>query len=534
MKTTRSAFCFFFLLCLLGALAAAPAGAALLVSIGQNFTGSTYAQDSFLLPPDANGAVGPNHFAELVNGRFAVFLKTNGTRVKTISDLTFWSQAGVSVPANWAVTDPRLFYDPTVQRWFASQVDFAPNGSATTNHFLLAVSATDDPTGAWKAVAFGSDPTGLNFADFPTLGLDAHGVYLSGDLFDSNENPVGATLVSIPKADLLASAPSAASRTSFGILSYGDFGDVLQPVVAVDGSAGGDVLAVGDLGLDFLPHSTLVASTILNAGGPGAATLDPATTISVDPYLVPINPPQPDGSHNLDDGDARVSAPVFRVNGVLFAVHGTEISNRAAIRWYRISATNHTVLESGTIADTNLDLFYPSIAANTNGVVMIGCNGSSLNTFISAYAVAGETINGVTTFGNLLLLKSGVASFQNVDSRGISRWGDYSTTSVDPADSSRFWTIQTWPSSPQDWSTQIIEMQTIRIGLTITPTPTNAAMLLCWPSQAGNFQLQSTADLGAINSWTLVNQARVTNGNQICVSVPSSGAAQFFRLKQEP
>ncbi len=306
------------LLCLL----AAPANAALLVSIGQNFTGSTYGQDSSLLPPDANGAVGPNHFVELVNGRFAVFQKSSGARVKSISDLTFWSQAGVTVPTGWLATDPRIFYDPTVQRWFASQVDFDHSSTVATNRFLLAVSATNDPTGRWKAVAFGSDPSGRDFADFPTLGLDANGIYLSGDLFDATGNPVGPTLVSIPKSDLLASTPTATNRTSFGILNYGDFGDILQPAVAMDGSAGGDVLAIGDLGLDFQPHSTLFASTIVNARGPGAATLGPATTISVDPYSVPINPPQPDGSDNLDDGDARISAPVFRVNGVLFAVHG--------------------------------------------------------------------------------------------------------------------------------------------------------------------------------------------------------------------
>ncbi len=190
------------------------------------------------------------------------------------------------------------------------------------------------------------------------------------------------------------------------------------------------------------------------------------------------------------------------------------------------------VLESGTIADTNLDLFYPSIAANTNGVVMIGCNGSSSNTFVSAYAVAGETIHGVTTFGNLLLLKSGVASFQSVDSRGISRWGDYSTTSVDPSDPTRFWTIQSWPSSSQAWSTQIIELLTTRIGLTIAQT--NGAVLICWPSQAGGFQLESTPDLSAINSWTAVTQARMTNATQICISLPASDTAHFFRLKQAP
>jgi len=66
--------------------------------------------------------------------------------------------------------------------------------------------------------------------------------------------------------------------------------------------------------------------------------------------------------------------------GVLFAVHNTEVSDRAAIRWYRINATNNLLLEAGTIADqTSICSFLDR--ANSNGVVVIGCNGSSQSTF---------------------------------------------------------------------------------------------------------------------------------------------------------
>ncbi len=35
-------------------------------------------------------------------------------------------------------------------------------------------------------------------------------------------------------------------------------------------------------------------------------------------------------------------------------------------------------------------------------------------------------------FGNLLLLHSGTASYQNTNSTGTSRWGDYSAAALDP------------------------------------------------------------------------------------------------------
>src|SRR5207248_419031 len=100
---------------------------------------------------------------------------------------------------------------------------------------------------------------------------------------------------------------------------------------------------------------------------------------------------------------------------------------------------------------------YPSMAANEAGVVVIGCNGSSSQSYVSSYAVAGQVVSGKLVFGDLLLLKAGTASYQNpdfTDPSGTSRWGDYSATSLDPADPTRFWTIQMIPVSTTAWRTQ--------------------------------------------------------------------------------
>src|SRR5437016_1921200 len=81
-------------------------------SIGQNFTGSTFGVNSAVTPADANGVIGPLHFVEFINGTFAVYNKTSGQNVKRITDLHFWSNAGVSLSTDSAVTDPRIIYDP--------------------------------------------------------------------------------------------------------------------------------------------------------------------------------------------------------------------------------------------------------------------------------------------------------------------------------------------------------------------------------------------------------------------------------------
>ena len=526
------------LCCLLGW----PLRAAPLVGIGQNFIGSTYGLNDTAIPPDSNGAVGPNHFVELINGRFAVYGKTNGGLLKSMTDLSFWNQAGITFRAGWDITDPRIVYDPTVQRWFAAQVDFDPSSVINTNRFLLGVSANTDPTGAWKAVAIPSDPGGNNFGDFPTFGLDAQGVYLSAVMFDASGNAIGSTLLSVPKAGLLLNPPVITNRTWFGILNLATRGYVLQPAVCVDGSPAGNVLAAGSLGYDNVTgpvtNTTLISSTIQNAAGPGSATLASATTTTVPGYTVPFNPFQPDGSDNLDDGDSRFSASVYRVGGVLFAVHGTEVNNVAAIRWYRINATNHAVLESGTITNSTLELFYPSIAANTNGTIVIGCNGSSLSSFVSCYAIVGQTVNGVTTFGNLLLLRAGTASYQ--DQPGMdptlynSRWGDYSATSVDPSNPSSFWTIQMYPSGPAAWSTQITQLLTVPGPVPLTAVRTGTNLVVSWPGSTALLQLQSATNVVAGSFWSPVTQPPVTSGNIASVLLPASGSRQFFRLVSIP
>src|SRR2546422_19518 len=84
--------------------------------IGQNFTSSTYGVNTGAIPADANGAIGPRHFMEFINGTIAIYNKTNGLRVQRKTDLKFWSDAGLIISPDSGVTDPRVIYDPTVQR----------------------------------------------------------------------------------------------------------------------------------------------------------------------------------------------------------------------------------------------------------------------------------------------------------------------------------------------------------------------------------------------------------------------------------
>jgi hypothetical protein len=517
--------------------------AAATLQIGQNFTGSRYGPDSSASPADGDGAVGPQHFVEFINGRFSVYDKSSGTRVQTMTDLQFWTASGINFPSTVGVSDPRIIYDPGTQRWFASMVDLSVDtrGRQQSNHFLLGVSATSDPTGAWHAFTFRADPNNMNFADFPTLGVDQNGVYLSGDMFDRTGNPIGPTIVTMPIGDLTSSTPTVARLQLFGPFTYTSMGDVVQPVITTGtASTPEEFLAVGDLGVDRTTgnpngaHTTLVLSSLASGPLTNASLVTPSTILTVSAYTVPIDPTQPDGSSNLADNDARIAASVRRVGDIIYATHAVEANNRAAIRWYKISATDHSLIESGTIADPNLELFYPSIAANDSGTVVIGCNGADGNTFVGSYAVAGQPVNGSLSFGPLALLKSGTASYQNPDPTGESRCGDYSATCVDPVDPTRFWTIQMIAVGRTTWATQITELMT-NGGTTNTAPMLSFSrqgenLTISWPATVTGAQLQFSPTLGPGATWTSVAQTPVVNNGNASVTVPVAASEGFFRL----
>ena len=506
-------------------LMAGHAPGAVAIKVGQNIQGATLGADSGLVPPDADGAVGPNHYVQLVNGSFKVFSKTNGALVQSKSDISFWTNAGI--PLNGlTVSDPRVFYDPSVQRWFASQIDVDENTIAG-NDFLIAVSATTDPTGVWKAVSFPADTNG-NFADFPTLGLDANGVYIAGNMFQPFPGGgfLGVEIVSLPKSDLLLASPTATNRSYSGLLGGFTWGFALQPTANFYSSNSVEtVVAVTSDGTDFQPHNTLSTFVISNAASSNAVFAGLANLI-VPNYNVPINPTQPGGINSLDDGDARINASVYQAGNFIYAVHATQVGPRAAIRWYKLDAASRTLLESGTISDTNLEFFYPSIAANSNGLVVIGFNGCSTNTLVSSFAAVGETVNGSTTFGSPVLLRTGGGTYQ-VIAGPANRWGDYSATSLDPANVNTFWTIQEIPSSQDVWSVQITQILIEPVlGLGIT----NGNAVVSWDTNSAGFTLLSNTNLVTTN-WTVVTPSPTVLGNQFVVT-NSVSSNRFYRLVQ--
>jgi T5SS/PEP-CTERM-associated repeat protein len=434
-------------------------------STGANFTTITRSQTNALAgiiePPDTMGAAGPNHFVAFNNGSFSVFNK-NGAIVSQVSDTSFWISALGSDPGG--LSDPRILYDPASQRWFAAMIT---TDQATNNKILFARSNTSDPTQGFKAVSYTT--TNNRFADFPTLGLDANGVYVGTNNFNSAGTTLRSLAIySVPKIDLLAATPSLSRITaSHNTLGTTNYGFTFQPAVDYGpkaASAPEPIVSTSNGSFGVYKVATLTGTT--NSG----ATLSSSTSKTVQSTSNPTNSSQPGTSTTIDNGDDRFSASVMQVGNFLYAVHNISVSGRSAVRWTIADATTFSVVQQGTISSPTLSYFFPSIAVNAIGDAVVGFSGSNSSTFASTYAAAGISAGGVP--GGALTFGTPVQTEAGTDFYPDTRWGDYSAATPDPADPGVFWTHQEYAANRftiggttyGNWATQASEIIPTKAG----------------------------------------------------------------------
>jgi hypothetical protein len=108
------------------------------------FNGQT--NTSGVVPPDPNGAVGPNHVVTMCNLSFQIFDKTGTSLFGPASNNTLWAGFGGDCQTDNS-GDPVVLYDHLSDRWVLTQF----TASGPTYFECIAVSQTNDPTGAFIA-----------------------------------------------------------------------------------------------------------------------------------------------------------------------------------------------------------------------------------------------------------------------------------------------------------------------------------------------------------------------------------------------
>ena len=405
---------------------------------GSNFTASSMSESGFY-PPDTMGAVGPNHVALLINGRYELYNKNStGSPIsgKAMNLNTFWTTEVGVAGRNGNSFDPRIAYDPFAQRWYAVSVD----GARTNNSgYLFAVSKSANPMDGWNGFRWQAEPvSGGNWADFPMMGFDGEYVYISSNHFANTGGTSEYPVYALPKADLLSASPTIDNRQKIALDASTN-----QTTVALDNlSPAVQAYHLWEDGSSSLPYDKLTKSGSTLARTTGTTSLSGSLN-------APSNARQPDSTLTLlEVDDERFSSRLVRIGGSYWGVYPRKLGSDDVLRWFEINASTGTMEQAGTISIAGQDTFYPAISVNADGTVVIGfsASGPSAGDYPSAYAVVGETVGGTTTFGTPFVLKKGTTSYQRLDTSNRNRWGDYSATDWDPADPNIFWTWQEWAS----------------------------------------------------------------------------------------
>ena len=433
-------------------------------SIVTTFPGISFTDiGSSLTPPDTMGAVGINEVVMFCNGGFAVYDKA-GTRASFTSDRQFWLDAGLSSSTiTDGISDPRITFDPTVNRWFATEITV----TSSNNLVLVGRSDTADPRGNWKATSY----VGVagSFADYDTLGVDSRNVYVGSNNFDLGTGEflsVGMTV--IPKADVLAASPTVANAL-FVTDTTGALGSTPRGVTNYSSDPGHGVLMATDLSA----WQTTMRGTV-NGSGTGA-TLSPPVSIATryDSAPGPFSPAQPGGTP-IDVLDSRYTGAITQVGNIIYMTNTVINDGRDAVHWLAVDEPTNAIVGEGVIADPDFDFLQPSIGVNAEGTFVLSFNrvGTAATTGnIGIYAAVGTTTGtGISVGGPFLIAAGTVADFTGpaFDTDPVKRWGDYSATVVDPTNPTLFWTFQEIPASATDWTT--------RVTAIVVPEP-SAAML---------------------------------------------------------
>lgn len=445
-------------------------------SVVQNFNGGFFGGSSGnnndrFIPPDTMGAVGTTQFGELINGGYAVYSKTDSL-VSMTTDQQFWNNAGLTAAASPGVFDPRIQYDSSSGHWFAAELANALG--SINNQLLVAVSNSADLTAGFKGYAFNTySGTSQNFfADFDTLGVNSSGVYVGLNNFSSSGNFASTSVLAVDKASLISGASSTPASDLFYNQDPNTTGFAPHPVSDTSGSSTEYVLGDYNTPAGYQTLSTITGTTAtLNGGGPN---------IAVTGYNGPPAATQQGTTATIDSGDTRYSGGVVKVGTIIYGLQTVQdpASQLSALRLVGIDTAqgNATVLDQ-LIGSPTLNYYEPSLAINASGQAVIGFSSSGAGQYASSDAIVGQlnsagtaiTLSGPTT------LASGLGTYDVTFGGTENRWGDYSSTTLDPTDPTKFWTIQEYASGTNQWSTQISEIGIA--GPSAAPEPSQTAGL---------------------------------------------------------
>src|SRR5882724_6205005 len=462
-------------------------------------------------PPDTDGDVGPNHYVQAVNVSFRVFDKTGVTLAGPTTYNSLFAPLTGTPCSGFNDGDPYALYDPVADRWVISDFAF-PSFPGTSFYQCIAVSQTSDPvSGGWFLYALQVDPANPTFlGDYPKFGFWNSGgspaqnaYFLTMNEFSNNTTFNGVRAYALDRASMLTGGPANAIGFSITPATLGDSYSLVAStfltgtappagenefLLAIDSPASGGVTLTHVKGWLFHVDFAIPGNSTLGTD----AAHDPNALMTVSGFVDAFTSaagftivPQQGTSQHIDTLGDKIMTPVVYQN-----LAGTEslwasgtvctdvnCTVQTGVRWYQFNVTGGTFpatpvqQQTWTNGNDGLYRFMPSIAVDNAGNTAIGYSTSNSTAFPGiryAGRLAGDPLNDLGQGENTMFSGTGSES----DTGG--RWGDYSMTTIDPADGMTFWHVNEYEATTGsfNWHTRIGKFNFQVGGPSPTPSPT--------------------------------------------------------------
>ena len=466
-------------------------GAGALAATGDSFDGLGIING--VLPPDPAGAIGPNHYIQMTNLSFAIWLRDDievgkpGPVYGPFDNKTLWQGFGGRCESR-NDGDPIVLYDHLADRWIMTQFALPRNGPYSE---CIAISQTGDPLGAWYRYQFVISENKLN--DYPKFGVSPDGYYMAVNQFVC-QGPFcswgGQGVVVFDRVKMLAGDPTAQMvYFDMGLVNI-DLGGMLpadwdgnmppppgapNPFIEVDANEWGflfDQLQIWNFAVDWVTpeDSTFTLLQVLET-----AEFDPNMCGGSRNCI-----PQPGGTKVDAIADRLMYRLQYRNFGgvagsdqTLVVNHTVDVGgDRAGVRWYELNNDGSVdengveigwnIAQQGTYAPADGNhRWMGSAAMNGNGDIALGYSVSSTSTHPSIRFTGRLGSDPLEDDGLMTVPEGSIVIGAGYQEHGSGRWGDYSMLTVDPRDDCTFWYTQEYyaVAGNAPWQTRIGSFQ---------------------------------------------------------------------------
>ncbi len=425
------------------------------LGLGAGFPGYTVQ----FIPSDTNASVGTTQVVETVNTDYAVFLKSTGAIVAGPTSIP--SGLFANLPGGCGtfgnVSDPVVLFDKAAQRWVVEIITVS-----TPYQHCFAVSTSSDATGSYNLYSF-TIASGL--PDYAKVGVWSDAYYVSSRLFSGGSSYVGPMACAADRTKMLAGAAATMEckqviNTAIDGMLPSDLDGATAPPTGspnfylIQGTTGTHTLQLYKFHVDFaIPANT---------------TFTGPTTITVANYTQAASStsvPQSGTTQKLDAlGNFlmhRLSYRNFGTYESLVVSHsvslGSGTTKRFGMRWYELRSPNAVpvVFQQGTFSpNTTTYRWMGSIAQDKLGDMAMG------------YSVSSQTLHPEIRYTGRVpsdlagKMETEATIFNGTASQtGFSRWGDYSSMSIDPVDDCTFWYATEYSTGSSNWATRLASIK---------------------------------------------------------------------------